>query len=425
MSNLTETEQSQSWQRPFFTIWIGQAISLLGSQLVQFALIWYITEETGSATALAGATLVALLPSVVLSPFIGTLVDRWNRKRIMLMADTVIAAATLLLAALFALGMIQLWHIYVLLFVRSVGGDFHRPAMTSSTSLMVPKKQLTRIQGLNQMLNGGLNIVSAPLGALLIELLPTQGVLAIDVVTALIAVSLLLFIAVPEPQREITPGEKPSMWREMKAGLNYLVAWRGLLYIAGFATILNFILSPAVSLLPLLIKDHFSGGALELGWVNAAFGIGVVGGGLALGAWGGFKRRISTALLGIFGIGIGSLLMGVAPANTLILALTANLIVGVAQPIANGALGAILQAVVDPAMQGRVFSLVGSVAMAMMPIGLAFAGPLSDRFGIQTWFIVGGVTFLVLTLIMLATPAVMNVEQGRVGVAAREESKLM
>ncbi len=417
------TSENKNWQRPFFTIWIGQAISLLGSQLVQFALIWYITAETGSATALAAATMVALLPAVFLSPFIGTLVDRWNRKRIMLVADTVIALATLVMVALFALEVIQLWHLYVLLFVRSIGGNFHRPAMTSSTSLMVPKEHLTRIQGLNQMLNGGLNIVSAPLGALLIELLPTQGVLAIDVVTAAIAITLLFFVTVPEPERQTIPDEKPSMWREMKAGFQYVVAWRGLLYIAGFATILNFILSPAVSLLPLLIKDHFGGGALELGWVNSAFGIGVVLGGLLLGAWGGFKRRVATALVGIAGIGIGSLLIGLAPAKVLILALVANLIIGIAQPIANGSLGAILQAVVDPAMQGRVFSLVGSVAMAMMPIGLAFAGPLSDRFGIQIWFIVGGIVFLVLTLLMLATPAVMNVEQGRHGTADNESEE--
>jgi MFS transporter, DHA3 family, macrolide efflux protein len=405
---------SHNWKRPFFTIWIGQAISLLGSQLVQFALIWFITEETGSATALAGATMVAMLPQVFLSPFIGALVDRWNRKQIMLIADAVIALATLVMAALFALEIIQLWHIYVLLFVRSIGGSFHRPAMTSSTSLMVPKEHLTRIQGINQTLNGGLNIVSAPLGALLIEILPTQSVLAIDVVTAAVAIGTLFFIAVPQPERapqEIA--EKPSMLREMKAGFDYVWNWRGLLYIAGFATLLNFIMAPAFSLMPLLIKDHFGGGAMQLGWANSAFGVGVILGGVFLGIWGGFKRRILTAIIGITGIGIGALLMGIAPENLLFFVLIANLVVGFAQPIANGALGAILQATVDPAMQGRIFTLLGSVATAMMPVGLAIAGPLSDRFGIQTWFIVGGITFLVLGALMLVTPAVMNVEQVR------------
>lgn len=414
MATQFSTKDGKRWKAPFFTIWSGQAISLLGSQLVQFALIWYITVETGSATALAGATMVALLPHVFLSPFIGALVDRWDRRRIMMVADSIIALATLVMALLFALDTIELWHIYGLLVVRAIGGGFHGPAMTSSTSLMVPKEHLTRIQGVNQTLNGGLNIISAPLGALLIELMPTQGVLAIDVVTAAFAIAPLFFIAIPQPERDPqSEGEEPSVLREMKDGLDYVLGWRGMMYIAGIAMLLNFLLAPASSLMPLLIKDHFGGGAIELGWVNSTFGVGVVLGGLALGVWGGFNRRISTAILGIGGIGLGALLMGVAPANALYVALAANLIFGIFQPIANGALGAIMQVSVDPAMQGRVFTLLGSAATAMMPIGLAIAGPLSDRFGIQTWFIVGGVACLVMGVLMLAIPAVMNIEDER------------
>jgi len=405
-------KDGKQWKAPFFTIWSGQAISLLGSQLVQFALIWYITIETGSATALAIATMVVILPQVILSPFIGALVDRWDRRRIMIVADTVIALATLAMAALFALEIIELWHIYSLLVVRAIGGAFHGPAMTSSTSLMVPKEHITRIQGVNQALNGGLNIISAPLGALLIELMPTQGVLAIDVVTAAFAIIPLFFIAIPQPERDTQPGsEKPSVLREMKDGLNYVLAWRGMMYIAGIAMLLNFLLAPASSLMPLLIKDHFGGGVMQLGWVNSAFGVGVILGGLILGAWGGFKRRIVTSILGIAGIGLGALLMGIAPANALYVALAANLIFGIFQPIANGALGAIMQVTVDPSMQGRVFTLLGSAATAMMPIGLAIAGPLSDRFGIQTWFVLGGGACLVMSTLMLTIPAVMNIEE--------------
>ncbi|MBS1248575.1 MAG: hypothetical protein MAG431_00127 [Chloroflexi bacterium] len=411
MATQFSTQDGKRWKAPFYTVWSGQAISLLGSQLVQFALIWYITEETGSATALAGATMVALLPRVFLSPFIGALVDRWNRKRIMLIADTLIALATLVMALLFTLDVIELWHIYSLLMARAIGGAFHAPAMTASTSLMVPKEHMTRIQGINQTLNGGLNIVSAPLGALLIELLPTQGVLAIDVATAAFAIIPLFFIAIPEPERAPQlEAEKPSVFTEMKEGLDYIMNWRGMLYIAGFATLLNFLLTPASSLMPLLVKDHFGGGAMELGWVNSTFGVGAIVGGIVLGVWGGFKRRIATSILGIGGIGVGSLLMGLTPANILYLALAANLVIGIAQPIANGALGAIMQVAVDPSMQGRVFTLLSSAAMAMMPVGLAIAGPLSDRYGIQTWFILGGAACLVMVLLMMATPAVMNIE---------------
>ena len=164
MSTQKPLEQ-QNWKVSFFTIWTGQAFSLLGSQLVQFALIWYLTLKTGTATILATVTMMAMLPGIFLSPFIGPLIDRWNRRRIMIVADTLIALATLVLAVLFAFDLVQIWHIYVIMFIRSIGESFHRPAMTASTSLMVPKEHLTRIQGVNQMLNGGLNIIAAPLGA--------------------------------------------------------------------------------------------------------------------------------------------------------------------------------------------------------------------------------------------------------------------
>ncbi len=201
-----QSKVSHPSMRPFFILWSGQAISLLGSQLVQFALIWWLTQETGSATVLALATLVGLLPQIVLGPFVGVLVDRWNRRLTMFFADVLVAAATLLLAYLFATGAVQIWHVYVLLFVRALGRAFHWPAMMASTSLMVPEEKLTRIQGLNQTLNGAMNIAAAPLGALLLAILPLQGVLAIDVVTAAFAVVPLLFIHVPQPERNTAEG---------------------------------------------------------------------------------------------------------------------------------------------------------------------------------------------------------------------------
>lgn len=399
------------WKRPFFTIWSGQALSLFGSQLVQFALIWYITDTTGSATALSIGTLVGLLPQVFLSPFIGVLIDRWNRRRIMIVADTLIALVTLVLALLFATNVIKLWHIYLVMFVRAVGGGFHRPAMTASTSLMVPKEHLTRVQGLNQMLNGGLNIVSAPLGALLIKLISTQGIIGIDVVTALIAVLPLTFIPIPQPEPSSESlAQKLSMFAEMKEGFRYVLGWRGLWIITGTATLLNFLLAPAFSLLPILVTGHFQGSVIDLGWVEFAFGVGVVAGGLGLSAWGGFKRRILTSILGIVGIGLGTLALGTIPGAFLSLAMVATLFVGLAQPITNGTLGAIMQAVVDPAKQGRVFTMTNSLAAAMTPVGLIIAGPLSDQFGVQTWFIVGGISCIAMAFLMFLTPSVMNIE---------------
>ncbi|MCK4977843.1 MAG: MFS transporter, partial [Anaerolineales bacterium] len=181
MNETASPRLPKNWAAPFFTIWTGQAFSLLGSQLVQFALIWWLTKTTGSATVLATASLVGLLPQVLLGPIAGTFVDRWSRRVTMIIADGIIALATVLLAYLFWSGVVQIWHVYLLMFVRSMAGSFHWPAMQASTSLMVPKEHFSRIQGLNQILNGGMNIISAPLGALLLEVLSIQGVLSIDV----------------------------------------------------------------------------------------------------------------------------------------------------------------------------------------------------------------------------------------------------
>ena len=417
MATQFSVKDGKRWKAPFFTIWGGQALSLLGSQLVQFALIWYLTVQTGSATVLATASLVGLIPHVVLGPIVGTLVDRWNRRVIMIVADSIIALATVGLVVLFAMNIVEIWHIYVLMFIRSVAGGFHGNSMTASTSLMVPKEHLTRIQGINQMLNGGLNIVAAPLGALLLELLPMQGILGIDVVTAILAITPLFFFAVPQPERieqgELQGSDKPTVWQDFASGLRYVFNWPALLIIASMAVVINFLLTPAFSLLPLLIKDHFNGSAIQLSWVNSAFGVGIILGGLLLGIWGGFKRKIMTSMLGLAGMGIGTLLMSQVPPTGIYIAIGAALIVGIMQPITNGPIFAVMQSTVAPDMQARVFSLLGSAAAAMSPIGLLIAGPLSDKFGIQTWFLLGGTLCLLMAFAGFFIPALQNVEAER------------
>jgi len=407
---------NKKWAAPFFSIWSGQALSLLGSQLVQFALVWWLTKTTGSATVLATATLVGFLPQVMLGPLAGTLVDRWNRRVTMIAADGIIALATLGLMLLFWTGQVQIWHVYLLMFIRASAGGFHWPAMQASTTLMVPKEHLSRIQGLNQMLNGGMSIASAPLGALLMEVMPVQGILSIDVGTALLAILPLFFVAVPQPEKTqaAAPGESQgSVWAELRAGLKYVWGWPGLVMILIMATLINVLLNPAFALMPILITKHFGGGALQLAWMESSWGIGVIAGGLLLSVWGGFKRRILTSLLGLMGIGLGSLGVGLAPASALGFAIGAMLLSGIAQPLTNGPLIAVLQSAVAPEMQGRVFTLVMSSAAAMTPLGLMVAGPLADNFGVQTWFIVGGVATILMGLTGLFIPAIMHIEDGR------------
>lgn len=410
----SSTWNETNWKARFFTIWGGQATSLFGSRLVQFALIWWLTQETGSATVLAIASLIGLLPTVILGPFAGALIDRWKRRYIMLVVDTAIALATLVLAYLFAIDAVGVSTIYVLLLVRGIGESFHWPAMSAATSLMVPNAQLTRVQGLNQMLLGGLNIVAAPLGALLLGLLPMQGILLIDVVTAAFAILPLIFIRIPEvsSDRDETSVEPTStFWEDFRSGLNYVWSWPGLMLLMMLAMVLNFLLAPAGSLLPILVANYFNGGPLQLGWIEAAFGFGMVAGGLVLGAWGGFKKRILTTMFGLVGLGIGFSAIGFVPENSFWLAVVASFFAASMVPIVNGPVHAILQSAVEPKVQGRVFTLAGSLSSAMAPLGLIVAGPVADVIGIQSWYVIGGTACILMAVVGYFIPALMNIEQ--------------
>jgi len=417
-------DASKGWATRFFVIWTGQAFSLVGSSLVQFALVWWMTSQTGSATVLATATLFALLPQILLGPFVGALVDRWNRRWIMILADTGIALATGLLIFLFATNRVQVWHIYVVMLLRSLGGAFHSPAMSASVTLMVPGKHLTRLAGLNQTLQGVVNLFAPPLGALLIGLLPLQGVLAIDIGTAALAIIPLFFIPIPNPPRQSAQVEdgavKTSYWQDLRQGLLYVVKWPGLLGVILMAMLLNFLLVPGGSLTPLLVTKVFGKGVVELGWTDTLFGAGMIAGGMVLGAWGGFKRKIHTSLMGVLGISLGVILIGIAPSNQFFVLLIAMFILGFTQVFANGPLGAIFQSAVDHDMQGRVFSLVNAGATAMMPLSLMIAGPLSDWLGLRVWYWVGGVLCLAVTAVAFFTPAIIQVEDQRKTAAVEE-----
>ncbi|HEX2979616.1 MAG TPA: MFS transporter [Anaerolineaceae bacterium] len=427
---MTTTDNSipKNWAAPFFTIWTGQAFSMLGSQLVQFALVWWLTKSTGSATVLATATLAALIPQIVISPFAGALVDRWNRKVVMMVADSLIALASLVLALLFAAGVAQPWHVYLIMLIRGTGGAFHWPAMSASTPMMVPKEHLARVAGVNQTMTGLLNIVSPPLGALLISYIPISGVLFIDVVTAALAVAPLFFVHVPQPQRVLDLaagiGEKTSMWQDLKAGLRYVVTWPGMFIILMVATLLNFFVTPAFSLIPLLVTKHFGGDAIQLGALDSAWGIGMLTGGIVLGAWGGFKRRIVTTFVGVIGMGLGITLIGFSPANLFWLAVAGMAFTGLMQPITNGPLFAVVQSIVDSEMQGRVLSLINAMSAAMSPLSLAVAGPVSDALGIRVWYVIAGVFCVLVGILAFFIPAVIHIEEQKKGKAEAQPTEI-
>jgi DHA3 family macrolide efflux protein-like MFS transporter len=412
-----EPRERRKWAVPFFTVWTGQAFSLIGSQIVSFSLIWYLTQTTGSARVLALASLAGLVPMVLIGPFSGVLVDRWNRRWIMIVADGIVTLTTIALVILFALKLIQPWMIYCLLLVRATAGGIQNPAMLSSTSLMVPKKHLTRVQGLNQILQGGLNIISAPLGALLLGILPMAGVLSIDIITACMAIITLLLVRIPQPKRvnNLAGGAQGvgTILSELKDGFRYVFSWPGLRFILLIGMLINLFIQPALVLAPLLVKNHFNGGAIQLGLLESMWGIGFVVGGVILSLWGGFKKRIFTSLLGIFLLGVGLVLFGLIPSSGYNLALGMTFLMAAAFPITTGPFLAIIQAIVDTDMQGRVLTILMSMAAAAVPIGLLCAGPIADALGVQSWYLLAGAACLFMGVVSMFLPSVMHLEEGR------------
>ena len=381
--------------KKFFVLWCSQAFSIFGSSIVGFALAWYLAKETGSATVLTTAMLVNVLPQVVLGPFIGPYIDRWDRKKIMIYSDLVTALLTLALVVLFYTNTIQVWHIYVIMAGRAISGSFQMPALSASLSMIVPEQHLARANGLNMTLTGATRIVAPLSGAFLMDALKMQWVLSVDIITAIIAVGCLLPLAIPQPPRRISL-VKPGYFSDMKQGFRYITSRRGLLYLIILDGVLSFFAAPANALLPLFVAQYYGGDVLKLGWLLTAAGAGIITGGLIMGVWGGFKRRIVTTLVSIMIQAISVFIFGFTTESLFFLALALRLISGLTSATLLAPWQAILQSVVAKDMQGRVFSLEGSLSRLMIPLSLAIAGPVADIIGLRAiWWVSAAIIFII------------------------------
>lgn len=362
--------------KTFLTLWIGQLVSMIGSGLTAFALGVWIFNETGEATPFAFTILFAQMPRILLAPIAGAYVDRWSRRRVMILADTGNALVTLTAVALILSGALEVWHIYAMALIGSVFSAFQGPAYTASISLLVPKKELGRANGLVQT-SQALEMLLAPIIAgVLFVTVGLRGVILIDFVTYFFAIGALLIIHIPQPELSDTEQEEErSLRNDITYGWRYLRGQPGLFGLLLYFALVNFLLNFAVVLNGPLVLSFASASAL--GIVQTIFGIGMLAGGVAMSAWGGGQNRAATIVGAVAVSALGLTITGLRPS---VLSISIGLFVLMfCVPFAAGASQAIFQSKVAPAIQGRVFAMRDAISRSTMPLAFLFAGVLADH----------------------------------------------
>ncbi|HEX8128491.1 MAG TPA: MFS transporter [Pyrinomonadaceae bacterium] len=360
----------------FLVIWFGQVISIIGSSLTGFAMSVWVYQTTGSVTKFSIVILFTVLPGIVLSPVVGTLVDLWDRRWLMILSNVGAALSVLLVAGMFYYGTLRFWHICFLAGAASVANAILSPALTASISLIVPKKHFGRASGMSQFGEATSQIIAPLLGGLLITLIKIEGILILDGITYAVATLTLLVVRIPRPAAvRRDGGDGVSLWRKAASGWTYLVARPGLFSLLIFFAVTNFAVSMSNILITPLVLS-FADASVYATVISVA-GAGLLAGSILMSVWGGPQRRI----YGVFGygllLGIGLMLEGLRP-NPVLIGI-ALFIIGCIAPVANGCIIPILQTKTPPELQGRVFAAVRIVAWFSVPIAYISAGPLADK----------------------------------------------
>lgn len=394
-----------NWRKVFAIIWTGQFFSILTSSIVNFAIILWLSFETKSAEVLAFAAIAAMLPQSVLGLFTGIFIDRWKRKRVMIMADSFIAFCTLILAVLFYLDVAKLGHVYILLALRSVGSAFHMPAMQASVPLLAPKSELIRIAGINQIIQSACNIAGPALAALFISFMEMTNILLLDVIGAALACTSLLFVKIPDPDNT-EKTQKVQLLKEAKEALTEVRAQSGLSWLFVLSIIATFFIMPVGVLFPLMTLNHYSGNAYQISLVEAAWGIGALLGGAFLGIKKFKLNEISLINWMYLLLGFTFLLSGVLPVSGYPLFVGLTAIGGISGSLYMASFTTVLQTRINPVVMGRVFSFYMSVSLLPSMIGLLSTGFLADNIGIGNTFIIGGVLVGMIGVISFFVPSI-------------------
>lgn len=421
MANKSSLNASLNWQKNIIFFLSGQFLSGITSMVVQYAIIWYLTEKTGSATVLSFATLLGMLPMVLLSPFVGPFVDRLNKKKLLIVTDLIVALFALILSLVGTFAQeFPLWLVFVSLFIRSVAQTFQMPTIQSILPTMVPETELTRVNGQLGMVSSANMIIAPALGAYLFAVIPMNFLILLDVLGAVLGISLLLQVTIPKIK---TQGEAVHLLADSKLGFKLLIENKGLWAITLIGTFFTLLFMPAVSMYPLMTLTYFQGTVQQAGLIEVIYSVGMLAGGIIIGVFGKWQDRMKPILLAYFIIGISYIICGYLPGNQkgFFYFILLNALCGLATPFFNTLLMAMIQQSYKPQYLGRVLGVLNAIMSITGPVGLIFAGPLADQLGVEKLFLIAGVGTVLCGLINLFLPVARNYDQTLKAALANEK----
>jgi len=404
----------RNWKKNFAVFITSQAISLLGSSLVQYAITWHVTLTTGSGVSMTVMILCAILPTFFLAPFAGVWADRYSRKTLVMVSDGCIAACTLILAIVFLCGYQAIWLLYVASVIRALGAAVQTPCVSAMLPDLVPEKHLSRANGINSTVNSVIALGSPVLGAALLKLSDLTPIFFIDVVTAAAAILVMLFY-LKVPKKEKAPATSGKQYfRELREGIRYILRHKYLWILFVFMAVFFFFAAPVAFLTPLQVTRNYSGNVWHLSAIEIVFSVGMLLGGLLMSVWAGLKNRVVTMALGTGALAICTFFLGAPISFVLYLALMA--LSGLAIPVFNTPATVILQERVDPDYMGRVFGVMTMFNSSFMPLGMLAFGPLADSIAIEGLLLgTGFIIFFASLAILFCRPLMVAGRKKRAG----------
>lgn len=405
--------KNKKWKSQFIVVALGQAISMLGSQGVQFALIWWLAEKTSSPLMLGISGIVAYLPMSLFSPIAGIAADRYNRKFISIFSDMTMGMIALIYAVLLFFLDLPVWTVFVMLCVRGIGSTFQQPAIQSIIPQLVPKDQLVKTNGWMQLLNSGSFLLGPVIGASLYAIFPMSVVLMSDVVGAILASVALAVVKIPKLEK--TENEKQRFVTEIKEGLQVFREDKKLFYIVIAEALCMFFYAPLSSFYPLMTSDYFDLSAMYGSAVELSFAIGMIVSSLLFSSVLKVERKIRVSFIGLLGMGIASVICGVIPPVYIgwFFFAASCMCLGVAENVHTIPLTAYIQETVAPKKMGRAFSVLTLISPVPMPVGLLFSSPIAEKVGVNVWFFISGLCMLTLTTLVLIRYAAKHRRQER------------